>query len=137
MDPLIPLLVADLQEEDFDLEGHIGRLAEHVGWDNVLKEAMHVLDRPSKKSHWYQAASIVYWAVSDGVELPNAREEWIARLYHCLEVFPDLGNSDMCNGSNLVWSIATKLMKLGYESDWDPLMDQEIADRLSRMRAAA
>jgi len=136
MDPLIPLLVADLQEEDYDLEDEIGKLAEHVGWNNVLKEVMHILDRPSKRAHWYQAASITYWAVSDGIEFPYPREEWIARLYYCLEVFPEHGEPDMSNGSNLVWSIATKLMGLGYNSDWEPLTDQDVVGRMSRMRAA-
>jgi hypothetical protein len=136
MNSLIPLLVADLQKEDFDLEEEIESLAEQVGWSNVIKETMHVLDCPSKQSHWYQAASIVYWAVSEGRELPFPRKECLARLYYCLEVYPDLGHNDLSSGSNLVWSIATKLLTLSYESSWDPLSDDGITTCMSSIRAA-
>lgn len=136
MDPLIPVLVADLQEEDFDLEDAIEVLAAQIGWNNVLKEVMHVLDRLSKQSHWYQAASIIYWAASDGIALPHPKKEWLARLYYCLEAYPDLGHEGPSSGSNLVWSIATKLMELPYESSWDPLLDHEIAMRISNIRTA-
>ena len=47
----------------------------------------------SKQIHWYQAASIVYWAISDGIELPHPGEGWIARLYCCLEILPELGHA--------------------------------------------
>jgi hypothetical protein len=137
MNSLIRLLIADLQKEDFDLEGEIESFAEHVGWSNVLQETMHVLGCPSKQSHWYQAASIVYWAVLDGKELPFPRKELLAHLYYCLEVYPDLGqNDDLLSGSNLVWSIATRLLTISYESSWDHLSDDDITTRISSIRAA-
>ncbi len=134
MDPLIPLFVKDEESESFDLEVEIHRLADSVGWSNVLKEAFFVLARTAKKEFWHQAASVLYWATSDGIPLPYPVPESIARLYRCLELSPGLGRTGLLDGENLVWSIVSKLRGVPYESDWEPLRDPEILEKLVRLR---
>jgi len=134
MDPLIPLFVKNEQDESFDLERESYQLAEVVGWNNLLKEVFLVLARPVRRDFWHQAASVLYWAVSDHIPLPFPFEECAARLYRSLELHPGLGRVGLDDGENLVWSILAKMKGVPYESRWNPLDEPKVAQRLQQLQ---
>ena len=131
------MFARDQAEEEYDLQAEMYSLAEQVGWNNLFKELLFVLSRPSRKPFWHQAASVIYWAISDKKPLPFPYEECAARLYRCLELHPGLGQSALADGENLVWSIVSKLKGVSYESSWNPLAEPEIERRLALLRASA
>jgi hypothetical protein len=49
---LILFFVKDEQDEDFDHKDAIYNLAQVVGWQNGLKEALGILERKAQKSFW-------------------------------------------------------------------------------------
>lgn len=134
MNPLIPLFVKDEQDESFDLEDEIYKLAEVVGWQSVLTVSFNILERELQKTFWQRSAAVIYWAVSDQITLPFSLEESAARLYRCLEQYPGLGSTGLEDGENLVWSIVSKLKGVSYESTWDPLEDPKIKQILASVR---
>ena len=134
MDALLHLFVRDAEDDAFDLEREIEAVASQAGWDATLAELMLFLARPDRKEFWYSAAAVLYWAVSDRRPLPMSPADCIARLYRCLELFPNLGADLLGEGDNLVWSIAIKLKGLSYETSWQPLDDPEIKERLAALR---
>lgn len=136
MNPLIPLFVKDEQDESFDLEDEIYKLAEIVGWQNVLKEAFGILGRESQRAFWQRSAAVIYWAVSDQITLPFSLEESAARLYRCLEQYPGFGGTGLEDGENLVWSIVSKLKGVSYESSWNPLEEPKIKELLANARSS-
>lgn len=136
MNPLIPLFVRDEQDESFDLVDEIYKLAQVVGWQNLLKESFGILERESQKAFWQKSAAVIYWAVSDQITLPFSLEESAARLYLCLEKYPGLGGVGLEDGENLVWSIVSKLKGVSYESSWNPLEEPKIKELLANARSS-
>lgn len=134
MDALLHLFIRDAENDAFDLEREIAAFASQEGWDATLAELISFLARPARKKFWYSAAAVLYWAVSDGRPLPMSSVDCIARLYRCLEILPNLGVDAPGEGENLVWSIATKLKGVSYDTSWQPLADSEIKERIAALR---
>lgn len=124
MNLLANIIVRDQEEEDFDLYESVYEMAREAGWDNVLKEAYRTLVFERFRSLWYGAACVIWYAAADGIRNPISTNEIIARLYWCLDKYPDLGNGGV--GLNLVWSAVVALKGISYNSDWDPLQDKDI-----------
>jgi len=119
---------SDPEDDDsFDIfEESVEKIVNDYGSDAVLISLLEILNDESNKKYWYLAASIVSWLVDDDVELPFEWTYLVASLYVCLERLPDLGMSGSADGTNLVWSIAHAVKKVGYLDDWNPLEDSEI-----------
>ena len=128
MKDTIDLIQQWLDEEDFDLDDEVSLLAEKMGWELILNETLQVLGLEKYKQYWYGAASIIYFASLDGIEMPIDNKQVIARLYWCLSKYKDLGENSVGDGTNLVWSIATNLVDKSYMSEWNPLKDQTIVN---------
>ena len=133
MNSLLPLFARDRENDLFDLEEEFYKLTHSVGWPQALVQAFEVLAQEKHKDFWQQAASIIYWAVSDDIALPYTVEKCAARLYRCLELFPGLGGVGINDAENLVWSIVSKLKGVSYESNWDPLEDCDIKNALKQL----
>ena len=81
MNPLIPLFARELQDNEYDAEVEIKKLAATAGWGQVLLDAFAVLDRVEHKAYWHQAAVVIFGAVGSHIPLPIPWEEGAARLY--------------------------------------------------------
>ena len=58
----------------------------------------------------------------------------MARLYWCLEAFPNLGiNDDIGDADNLIWSIVHQLQGVSYTSYWNPLEEPAIIMKLKEI----
>ena len=136
MNPLIPLFEREQQDAEFEADVEIEKLAATMGWQKVLHEAFEVLGRLEHKSHWHRAAVVIFGAVGRQIPLPIPWEECAARLYYCLERYPDLGVSGLSDGGNLVWSIVHDLKGVSYTSSWDPYHDLKILELLAKLRSA-
>lgn len=126
MNFLAEIIVDCERDEALELDVEIEKLAQEIGWDNVLKEAYRTLTSYKVMGLWYAAASIIGWAAEDGLQMPISEKEIIARLYWCLGKYENLGMSGTAGGENLVWSTTCTLAKISYTSDWQPMEDSEI-----------
>lgn len=124
MHPILHILAKDIENEDFDLDNETQHIVQQVGWERVLEESYHILSTDKYKHLWYEATSIFWFAVLDKAHISIPTNQIIARLYWCLDKYDDLGNTEY--GYNLVWSIATKLKGISYNSDWEVSKDNEI-----------
>ncbi|MBU2709071.1 hypothetical protein KCM76_23955 [Zooshikella marina] len=114
------------RNEALELDEEIEKIAQEIGWDNVLKEAYLTLASYKVMGLWYAAASIIGWAAEDGLKMPIPEKEIIARMYWCLAKYENLGMTGVADGENLVWSTTCSLAKISYTSDWQPMEDPEI-----------
>jgi hypothetical protein len=114
------------RDESLELDAEIEKLAQDIGWDNVLKEAYRTLASYKVMGLWYVAALVIGWAAKDGLQMPIPEKEIIACLYWCLDKYENLGMSGFADGENLVWSTTCSLAKISYASDWQPREDPEI-----------
>lgn len=112
------------QNENLNLDEEASKLADDIGWDNVLKEAYLTLSSYRVMGLWYGAACIIYYAAADGRKIPIDSNELITRLYWCLQKNENLGQGEA--GFNLVWSAVAALKGVSYNSSWQPLEDPEI-----------
>lgn len=127
MAALIDLLAREHGDPEFDL---LEILSSQGDWDSSVREALDLLADRRQMHLWQGAFCVVYWAPPES--LPSPRMGVVARLYWCLLSDGFLvGDED----ENLVWSIATDLKGVGYESDWEPLADPEVRKHLSEMRS--
>ncbi len=128
MKELIEIITKNQTIKTFELYEATMSLVEENGWDALLKEAYAILSCEELKPFWYDATSVLFYAFSDGVQSPVPDNEMIARLYWCLSKYSDLGYGEM--GFNLVWSTVVAIKAISYNSDWQPLEDNEIKEMI-------
>lgn len=92
-------------------------IIETVGWEPVQSYLITVLKNDSAPYRdWLTAAEVFYGAASDHRAIESNLV--IALLYKRLSRDED--------SSNLAWSIVCKLKKVGYLSDYDPMVDPAV-----------
>lgn len=116
-------------EDGPDLDEEIERLAKDFGWESILLEVYSLLTDIESKENWYDSACIIWWTATDGIQNPFNNTEVVARLYWCLSKMDGLGFGEM--GNNLVWSATIELMEISYMSDWQPLEQPEIMNKIN------
>ncbi len=121
-------------DEDFDLLDAVNELSKGIGWNQIVLEAMSLLEERSQVDYWERSIAICFWAVSRVEDPPLPRMKWVARLYWCLVNFPDSLTAELGDIDNLVWSIAKHLKGVSYNSDWDPMRDSEVQMYMSEMK---
>ena len=117
-------IVSCEEDESLDLSEEVSKLADEIGWDNVINEAYRTLSSIRVMGLWYGATCIIYYSATDKREIPINKNEIIARMYWCLNKNENLGHGE--NGFNLVWSTVTALKGVSYNSSWQPLEDQDV-----------
>lgn len=96
-------------------------------WPLACDYILAVLDDPHRsRAQWELAAALVWGACCDERPLPIDRT--IALVYARLPTDPDSSEN------NLAWSIASKLKRVSYLSEYDPLGDPNIVLELARVR---
>src|SRR4051812_5915775 len=87
-------------DKDYDLLESVRAIADRDGWKGLISESMEILADESLQDCWKSAACVIYWSDGKEAEYPYPKMQIVARLYWCLERFPDFG----ADGENLVWS---------------------------------
>ncbi|ERN41504.1 hypothetical protein KR51_00020830 [Rubidibacter lacunae KORDI 51-2] len=129
------LYSAPEDESSFDtFEENVQDLIEKYGTQGVLSDAISILMNQSKTKCWYLSASIISWLVEEGINLPYDSSYLVAALYVCLKRFPNLGANGIDDGNNLVWTIAHSLKGVDYDSDWEPLEDNEVIKHMQSIQ---
>ena len=124
-------ILADDVLDDESSEGskceEIERLIGRVDWSTVRDSILSVLADSGRRRRDHEVAAEVLWgAVLDGREMPADRV--IALLYNR---FDPRGEAE----DNLVWSITSKLKRVDYLSDYEPLQDPGVKAELAAIRA--
>ena len=118
----------DSGDIDSDKCEHIENLIPLYGWKAVQKNLLDILSQEKREIRDYEVVAEVFWgAVLDRRNIASTNKV-IALLYHRL---PNDKNSDE---NNLAWSIACKLKKVDYLSDYNPMNDSEIIEELNLLR---
>ncbi|MEX2213803.1 MAG: hypothetical protein WD768_06735 [Phycisphaeraceae bacterium] len=129
----INAILADDVLDDESSEGskceQIERLIKGVGWPKIRDSILALLADSERRRRDYEVAAEVLWgAVLDGREMPADRV--IALLYNRFR-FESPGDVE----ENLVWSITSKLKRVGYLSEYEPLQDAGVKAELAAIRA--
>ena len=112
---------------DEDAQDQIDALITPGSWPLVCEHVLAVLEDPQRsRAEWELAAAVMWGACCDERPLPVDRT--IALVYARLPADADSSES------NLAWSIASKLKRVGYLSEYDPLRDPHIVLELARIR---
>lgn len=112
---------------DEDAQENADALITPETWPQVRDYILAVLDDPQRsRAEWELAAALVWGACCDERPLPIDRT--IALVYARLPTDPDSSEN------NLAWSIASKLNRVSYLSEYDPLRDPNIVLELARVR---
>lgn len=119
-----------LDDEDSDLSKAeaIELLIEEVGWEEICRPLFNVLEDDTQSSNWRSIAEVIWGAVLDGQSLPENKV--IALLFYRFD--PKTSSEE---DSNLMWSITTKLKKVDYLSDYEPLQDPAVIDELEQLQS--
>ena len=106
--------------------GEIEKLIPEYGWEAIQETTINILLDDQRRISDYDVAAQVFW----GASLDNRNiciNKVIALLYYRLM------KNENSNENNLAWSIVTKLKKIDYLSDYDPLKDEEIIQERIRL----
>ena len=125
MESLTSLFDREAADEDFEL---LPALDAESFWDRRLAQAIAILEEPAPSPYAPSAVIVVYWASSRVENWPCPKMKVVALLYDYL-IATDAGADE-----NLVWSIATTLKGVSYESDWDPMKDSEVTQYMQSMK---
>jgi hypothetical protein len=115
----------DESSEDSKCE-QIEQLIPRLGWPNVLSELLKILGEDRRRRDYEVAAEVLWGAALDARDLPVNRV--IALLYYR---FDPSGDSE----DNLVWSITSKLKRVDYLSEYDPVHDPAVQAELAVIKA--
>jgi hypothetical protein len=114
------------QPTDEDAQDKVDALITPQEWPLVCDYVLAVLADPQRsRAAWELAAAVVWGACCDDRPLPIDRT--IALVYARLRTDPDSSEN------NLAWSIASKLKRVSYLSEYDPLRDPNIVLELARI----
>lgn len=116
------------ESTDYDIDDAIIDLARDVGWTRVDQAMFDILRDESQARHWYSVVACLFGTDCHTRQLPCEGSCFIALLYDCLRIRPDLGHPAMDYDSvhNLVWSVVHQLKRVDYLSDYDPKLDPEV-----------
>lgn len=104
----------------------IEELLAELGWSVVLNHLLAVLRQPDRRPlDWDTAAEVLWGAALDGRPMPI--DIVVAHLCHRWSPGRD--------ENNLAWSIISKLKRVGYLSEYDPLADAGVLREIERLRA--
>jgi hypothetical protein len=112
----------DPQSEDTRSDA-IEREVKTQGWEPVFRFLQELLENVELKRYWGDAIIVIWGEVMRGRSFDPDRV--IAILCRCQKLNADLDG-------NLIWSIVSKLKKVGYLSKYDPLQDPGVLRELAR-----
>jgi hypothetical protein len=107
----------------------IEELIEKFGWNDICIILLKILEDKAQSLYWRIIAEVIWGAVLDGRNLPINKV--IALLYFRFN--PETCSED---DNNLIWGITSKLKKVDYMSEYNPLKDPEVISELSNFSSA-
>ena len=110
-------------------------IEEEFGKTIMLSELLGILQRTEFRNLWPAGITVMCWNCDGISPVGFDSPDIVPTLYNCLE---DYGGDPECKFgdlSNLVWTITCTVLEISYQSDWNPIGEPAIANRMKELRS--